>query len=155
MEQVDLMDKELFLFDELRDASPIPLLSIVENVCQVVIDKQWKRVGLFGPGFTMQGGFYQKVFEREGIKIILPDASDQEYIHSHYMNELVRGIFRSETREHLLEIARRLKQEQGIEGVILGGTELPLLLREEGRTDIPLLDTARLHVERAVKEILS
>jgi aspartate racemase len=142
------------VFDEVQQGSPIPLISIVETVCQAAISQQLKRVGLFGPRFTMQGGFYQKVFERKGIDLILPDAAEQEYIHSHYMIELVKGVFRSETREHFVDIAQRLKKEQGIDGLILGGTELPLLLRDEIKIDIPVLDTARLHVERAVTEVL-
>ncbi len=139
----------------MQQGSPIPLISIVETVCQAAISQQLNRVGLFGPRFTMQGGFYQKVFEPKGIDLILPDTAEQEYIHSHYMMELVKGVFRSETREHFVDIARRLKKEQGIEGLILGGTELPLLLRDESKIDIPVLDTARLHVERAVEELLS
>jgi aspartate racemase len=143
------------VFDELQQGSPVPLISIVETVCEAAVSQQLKRVGLFGPRFTMQGGFYQKVFERKGIGLILPDIAEQEYIHTHYMTELVKGIFRSETREHFIAIARRLREKQGIDGLILGGTELPLLLRDESEIDMPLLDTTRLHVERAVEELLS
>jgi aspartate racemase len=71
------------------------------------------------------------------------------------MTELVKGIFRSETREHFVDIAQRLKKEQGIDGLVLGGTELPLLLRDETGLDIPLLDTTLLHVEQVVRELLS
>jgi aspartate racemase len=143
------------VFDELQQGSPIPLISIVETVCQAATGQQLKRVGLFGVWFTMQGGFYQRVFKREGIDLIIPDAAQQEYIHTCYMTELVHGIFKPETREHFVDIARRLEKERGIEGLILGGTELPLLLRDESEIGIPLLDTSRLHVERAVRELLS
>jgi aspartate racemase len=71
------------------------------------------------------------------------------------MTELVKGVFRPETRERFLVIARRLRQQRGIEGLILGGTEIPLLLRDASGIDMPLLDTARLHVERAISELLS
>jgi aspartate racemase len=143
------------VFDELQQVSPIPLISIVETVCQATIAQQFKRVGLFGPCFTMQGGFYQKIFAREVLELVVPDIAEQEYIHTHYMTELVKGIFKGETREHLIVISQRLKREQGIEGLILEGTELSLLLRDETRIDIPILDAARLHVERAVSELLS
>jgi aspartate racemase len=143
------------VFDELEQSSPIPLISIVETVCPAVIKREIKRIGLFGPRFTMQGGFYQKVFERESLELVLPEIAEQKYIHSHYMTELVKGIFRAETREHLIDISQRLKKEQGIEVLILGGTELSLLLRDENRIDVPIFDAARLHVERAVSEFLS
>jgi aspartate racemase len=143
------------VFDELQRASPIPLLSIVETACRAAVAQKLKRVGLFGTRFTMQGGFYQKVFERDGIDIVVPEAADQETIHRTYLNELVNGVFLAETRERYIAIARQLKKQNGIEALILGGTELPLLLRDASGIGMPLLDTARLHVERAVSEFLS
>lgn len=143
------------VFDDLQRVSPIPLISIVETTCQAAISQHLKRVGLFGTRFTMQGGFYQKVFERERIDVVIPEIADQEYIHTAYMTELVKGVFRAETRERFVAIARQLREQRGIEGLILGGTELPLLLRGASGVELPLLDTARLHVERAVSELLS
>ena len=143
------------VFDDLQRVSPIPLLSIVETACRAAAEQQLKRVGLFGTRFTMQGGFYQQVFEREGIDLIVPEAAEQEVIHTCYMTELVKGVFREEARERFVAIARRLREQQTIEGLILGGTELPLLLRDATGLGIPMLDTARLHVERAVSELLS
>jgi len=143
------------VFDELQTASPIPLISIVETTCQAAVAQKCKRVGLFGTRFTMQAGFYQKVFEREKIDVVIPEVADQEYIHTSYMTELVKGIFQPETREGFVKIAQRLREQHGIEGLILGGTELPLLLRDVSAMDIPLLDTTRLHVERAVSEFLA
>ncbi len=143
------------VFDELQRASPIPLLSIVETACRAAVAQKLKRAGLFGTRFTMQGGFYQQVFEREGIDIVVPEAADQEFIHDTYMNELVNGVFLAETRERYIAIARQLKKQNSIEALILGGTELPLLLRDASGIGMPLLDTTRLHVERAVSEFLS
>ena len=143
------------VFDEIEAASPIPLISIVETACRAAAERKLKRVGLFGTRFTMQGGFYQKVFAREGIEVAIPESSDQKFIHDTYLNELVNGIVRPETRERYIAIARRMKAEQGIEALILGGTELPLLLRGAIDIGVMLLDTAHLHVERAVAEVLS
>lgn len=143
------------VFDDLQRVSPIPLISIVETTCQVALGQHVKRVGLFGTRFTMHGGFYQKVFEREGIELVIPEVADQDYIHTRYMTELVKGVFRAETRGHCVTIAHRLREQHGIEGLILGGTELPLLLRDASEMDMPLLDTARLHIERAVSELLA
>lgn len=143
------------VFDEIESASPIPLISIVETACRAAAERKLKRVGLFGTRFTMQGGFYQKVFAREQIEVAIPESGDQTFIHDTYLNELVNGVVLADTRERYIAIARRMKAEQGIEALILGGTELPLLLRGAIDIGVTLLDTAHLHVERAVSELLS
>ena len=101
------------------------------------------------------GGITQEVFDREGVALILPEAEEQAYIHDKYMNELVQGVILPETRERLLVIVDRLKAQENIEGLILGGTELPLILREETYSGIPFLNTTKIHVERAVAQMLS
>jgi aspartate racemase len=143
------------VFDELQRAVSLPLISIVEVACQAAAWQNLMRLGLLGTRFTMQAGFYQKVFAQAGLELIVPELGEQDEIHALYMNELVKGVFRPETRRRFVDIVRRLKYEHGIEGLVLGGTELPLLLRDESRLDLPLLDTARLHVERAVDEMLA
>ena len=143
------------VFDELSRQSPIPLLSIVEAACQATKKLGLKRVGLFGTRFTMQARFYPDTFSKEGMTIIVPGVKEQAYIHDKYMSELVNGIILSETRERLLAIADRLKTQEGIEGLILGGTELPLILQEESYSGIPFLDTTRIHVDCAVAQMLS
>jgi aspartate racemase len=143
------------VFDEVRQRSPIPLVSIVESACNVAKNSGFKRVGLFGTRFTMQGRFYPEVFSRAGINIVVPKAAEQDYIHDKYMNELVAAKFLDDTRAGLLEIANRLKKESQIEALILGGTELPLILRDSGETGIPFLDTTRIHVEAAIAQMLA
>ena len=143
------------VFDDIRRTSPIPLISIVETACRATAERRLKRVGLFGTRFTMQGGFYQRVFAREGIEVAIPESGDQEFIHDTYLNELVNGVVLAATRERYIAIARRMKTEHGIEALILGGTELPLLLRDAIDIGMTLLDTARLHVEAAVSELLA
>ncbi|MBM4446159.1 MAG: amino acid racemase [Chloroflexi bacterium] len=143
------------VFGELSRQSPIPLVSIVEATCEATKKLGLKRVGLFGTRFTMQGRLYPDTFSKEGITIVVPGVEEQVYIHDKYMNELVNGIILSETRERLLGIVERLKAQEGIEGLILGGTELPLILREETYNGIPFLDTTRIHVERVVAQMLS
>jgi aspartate racemase len=143
------------VFDEVQRRSPIPLISIVECACAAAKAQRLKRLGLLGTRFTMQGDFYPKVFSREGMELIVPDAKDQEYIHDKYLNELVPGRFLSETRSGLLAIVDRLKNKIDIDGVILAGTELPLILRDETHSGIPLLNTMKIHTEAAVNEMLS
>ena len=142
------------VFDEIRRRSPIPLVSIVEATCDDVQSRGLKRVGLFGTRFTMQGHFYPDVFSRAGITLFVPTDDEQMWIHDKYMGELVLGNFRPDTREELLNIADRLIERHGIEGLILGGTELPLILRDPVHHGIPLLDTTRIHVSRIVDELL-
>ena len=103
----------------------------------------------------MQGTFYAKVFSREGIELLVPEPNDQDYIHDKYMNELVPGKFLAETRSGLLAIVDRMKAKSDIEGVILAGTELPLILRDPAHNRIPFLNTTKIHVEAAVTEMLS
>jgi len=143
------------VFEEIQRQSPLPLVSIVEATCAAARALGLKKVGLLGTRFTMQGQFYPKVFSRQGIALIVPETDEQEYIHDKYMSELVNGIFLAETRERLLTIVDRLKERAGIQGVILGGTELPLILRDIGDRGIPFLDTTRIHAERVVAKMLA
>lgn len=143
------------VFDELTAVSPLPLLSIVEATCQFARARALKRLGLFGTRFTMQAGFYQKVFRKQDIEIILPDPDDQAFIHEKYVNELINGVFYPETRKGMLDIARALIDHEHIDGLILGGTELPLLLRDNSEIGIPLLDTMRIHVRAALDKMLA
>ena len=101
----------------------------------------------------MQGHFYADVAARQGITVVAPSLDDQDYIHDKYMSEFVQGIFLTETRERLLAIVDRLKAQAGIQGLILGGTELPLILRDAAHRGIPFLDTTRIHVERVVAQM--
>jgi aspartate racemase len=143
------------VFSELRPRSAIPLISIVEATCDTAKRMKLKCVGLFGARFTMQGSFYPDVFSRADIKVVTPELSDQAYVHDKYMNELVHGVFLPETREGLLKIAGRLRESQWIEGLILGGTELPLILKDETYNGLPILNTTKIHVEAAVTEMLA
>jgi aspartate racemase len=143
------------VFDEVAFKSPIPLISIVEATCATAKARKLKRLALFGTRYTMQANFYPKVFAREGIELLVPEANDQDYIHHKYMNELVPGKFLPETRAGLLAIVDRMKAKSDIDGVILAGTELPLILSDAGHNGIPFLNTTRIHVEAAVTEMLS
>jgi len=143
------------VFDDLLPRSPIPLISIVECACTAAKARKLKRLALFGTRFTMQGTFYPKVFSRGGIELVVPEAKDQDYIHDKYLNELVLGKFLPETRAGLLGIVDRMKAKDDIDGVILAGTELPLILRDADHKGIPLLDTTKIHCQAAVAKMLS
>jgi aspartate racemase len=143
------------VFDEVASKSPIPLISIVEATCAAAKARKLKRLALFGTRYTMQGTFYSRVFSREEIELLVPDPEDQDYIHDKYLNELVSGKFLPETRAGLLAIVDRMEANSDIDGVILAGTELPLILRDSQHNGIPFLDTTEIHCEAAVTEMLS
>ncbi|HWY69337.1 MAG TPA: amino acid racemase [Terriglobales bacterium] len=143
------------VFDEVERASPLPLISIVQATADRAHQSGFRRVGLLGTRFTMQATFYPDVFARKQMQIHVPDENDQAYIHERYFKELVNGVFLDETRQALTEMIVRMKNRDGIQAVILGGTELPLLLRGGEAGGVPLLDTTQIHVEAALERLSS
>jgi len=142
------------VFDDVRAASPIPLISIVETASRAVVSRGMKRVALFGTRFTMQAAFYPDVLRRDGIELVLPSDEEQAFIHDKYINELIPGIFRDETRQRLIAIISAINVRSPIDAIILGGTELPLILPEPEYGGVAMLNTTRIHAESAVKEML-
>jgi len=143
------------VFDEVRRFSPIPLISIVEATCDEVKRRRLKTVSLLGTRYTMSGRFYPEVFEKHGVRLVAPSAEEQADIHDRYVNQLIKGIFLPETRARLKEIIATQVERHGVEGMILAGTELPLILKAETIAGIPLLDTTQIHVDAVVAEILA
>jgi aspartate racemase len=142
------------VFDEVQSQSPIPLISIVQATCDAAKALGLKKIGLFGTRFTMEGEFYPSVFSKQGIALVIPEKEEREYIHDKYVNELLRGIFLPETRERLLTIVDHMLAREEIQGLILGGTELPLILRDAIYRGIPFLDTTQIHVKALVERLL-
>ncbi len=142
------------VFDEVQRRSAIPLLSIVRATGDRARSLGLKKAGLFGTRFTMQAKFYPDEFRRAGIALIAPTGAEQDFIHEKYLGELLNNKFLPETRAELLQIASRMKAEEGVEAMILAGTELPLLLRGAEDAGIEFLDTTVIHVEAVVDELL-
>jgi aspartate racemase len=134
------------VFEQLMKRSAIPLISIVEATLAYAKKQEYKRLGLFGTLSTMQNGFYQSGFSKKGIEIVTPSLESQNYIHEKYMNEFVKGIFLEATKKIFLDIVHHMRTQNGIEGLILGGTELPFILKEEDFTNFKLLNTTELHI---------
>jgi len=143
------------VFDELTQRCSLPLVSIVEAACERVQALGFKSVALFGTRYTMQASFYPTVFSRTDVKLVTPNDEEQEYIHEKYFGELLKDVFLPETRAKFLAIADDMKTRESIEAVILGGTEIPLLLRTEEHNGMRLLDTTRIHVDRLITEMLN
>jgi aspartate racemase len=143
------------VFPALRKRSPVPLLSIVDAAAEAAVASRLRRVGLLGTRFTMQASFYADGFGKHGVTVVAPAPDEQEYVHGKYINELIPAMFLAETRAGVLDVVSKMKSRDGIDGVLLGGTELPLLLTEPEYHGIPFLDTGRIHAEAAVRLLLA
>lgn len=141
------------VFERINKKSPIPLISIVEETCKSANKLGMKKIGLIGTKFTMKNNFFEKVFDKSNITIVVPKEEEQEYIHNKLMTEIELGQFLDETRNELLNIVKRMLDEDSIEGVILGCTELPLILTKD-EFSIPFLNTTKIHVESIIENYL-
>lgn len=137
------------VFDELMEISPIPFLSIVAATRRAVEEKGIGRVGLLGTIFTMKSDLFQREFVPAGIEVFVPNDGEKEYIQRKIYEELTVGRFEEETRAGLLDIAANMIERHSIEGLILGCTELPLIL-DRDELGIPFFNTTRIHAEGAI-----
>ncbi|MGE4485085.1 MAG: aspartate/glutamate racemase family protein [Oscillospiraceae bacterium] len=135
------------VFERVRRASPIPLVSIVEAAGRETETLNLKKVGMLGTIFTMQSSYYQAEFDKRGIAVAVPNEEEQRYIQQKLFSEIERGVFLEHTRAGLLKIIKRLIDDAAIEGVVLGCTELPLILTGD-EYGIPFLNTTEIHVRR-------
>jgi aspartate racemase len=129
-------------------AVDIPLLHIADATAQVLVSNKVRRVGLLGTAFTMELEFYRERIERQGINVVVPELHDRQMVHDIIYQELCLGKVDDDSREVYLAIIDRLR-EQHIDGVILGCTEISLLLNSR-HTDMPLYDTTEIHAAQAV-----
>lgn len=141
------------VFDQLSAKSPIPLLSIVDATREHAKSKGLKKVGLLGTKFTMEANFFGSCFAKDGIAVAVPEKADQEFIHDKLVNEIELGIFSDETRQELLSIINRIAVRESVDGIILGCTELPLVI-DQAQCDLPLLNTTEIHVSAICKYCL-
>jgi aspartate racemase len=142
------------VFDRLKPLSPLPLLSIVEETGKAVKELGAGTVGLFGTKVTMSSDFYQRVFDDYSIKIAVPLPEEQDYINDKISSELMFNNIVQETQNGLLKIAERMVHDDGIQALILGCTELPLILAHD-YLGIPFLNTTRIHALAAIRYSLT
>lgn len=135
---------------QIESAVSIPLLHIADATAQEVTAAGIASVGLLGTRFTMEQDFYKvRLAEKHGLKVLIPDEEDRETIHRVIYDELCLGVVKEESRERFVAIINRLVAA-GAQGVILGCTEIELLVRQEDNP-VPLFPTTRLHAEAAVE----
>lgn len=136
--------------DGIKDRIKKPILHIADATAQAILEKGFHTVGLLGTKFTLTQDFYKEKMERDyGIKILVPDEEDIAFIHHVIYEELDFSIFNPESAKRFVEIIEKL-HKAGAQGVILGCTEIPLLVHQED-TAVPLFDTTTLQAEAAVK----
>ena len=134
---------------DIEFACRIPLLHIADATAEKILAQGLKKVALLGTRFTMEQDFYKvRIREKHGIEVLVPSPRDMETVHRVIYDELVMGNIRIESKNSYLEIIKRLA-DNGAEGVILGCTEIPLLVRQEDCA-VPVFDTTRIHAEAAV-----
>ncbi len=133
---------------QIEMAVSIPFLHIADATARAIRGQAVSTVGLLGTTFTMEQDFISARFESSGIRCIVPDADDREYVHQAIYRELCAGVVLDSTRERFLQIIRRLTN-RGAGGVVLGCTEIPLLVSQE-HLDMPVFDTMALHARAAV-----
>ena len=136
------------VFDQVQASVEVPMLSLLDATAEAILARGFHTVGLLGTKFAMEKGFYQDALARRGISTLVPGADDREYVHRVIYDELVAGQIRAESRDGYVAIIRKLV-EQGARGIILGCTEIPLLV-DEASTGIPLFDTTKIHAEAAL-----
>jgi len=135
---------------EVEDNIDIPLLHIADATAEKIIEKGLGKLGLLGTDFTMEEDFYKKrLKERHSIEVIIPSQSDRKIIDSVIYNELCLGTIKQSSKEKYKEIIKRLISD-GADGVILGCTEIPLLIGQED-VEVPIFDTTTIHAKSAVE----
>lgn len=141
------------VFDELEEKTGVKLISIPKAVCNAAKAAGYKKVGLLGTIFTMEQDYMKTDLLNAGIEVIIPEKADRELVAKRIYEELELGIVKESTLKEFRELIGKMQREQGIEAVILGCTELPLLLNSEN-TPVPCLDSVDIHIEELIREIM-
>ncbi|MFA6373157.1 MAG: aspartate/glutamate racemase family protein [Methanothrix sp.] len=141
--------------DDIQEKVQIPVLHIADATGEKVNKSGIKTVALLGTKYTMEQNFYRDRLEKNhGLKVIIPNETEREYINSVIFDELCAGKMYNESRERFVQIINRLVNEDGVQGVVLGCTEIPLLIKQKD-VDVPVFDTMTIHAEAAVKYALN
>jgi len=143
------------VFPRVAASAPVPMLSIIDTMVAEAKRRDVRRPAVIATRPTTEGAFFGQPFESAGINLVRPDERDRAWIHEIYFSELVRGVIRDETRSRLVAIIDSMAASHGIDGVILGGTEVPLILDRDSYSGIPVLNSAAIHVDAALDWMLA
>jgi len=139
-------------FEFVRSRSPIPWLHIAEVVGDAAVSRGQSRLGILGSRFLMEGNVYREVLAQRGIEAVIPETNEREMINRFIMTELVNGILRDSTRDYFRGVVSHLS-ENGCDAVVMGCTEIPLILSQDD-VEVPVLDSTRLLAKAALVEAL-
>lgn len=138
------------VFDEIENNTQVSLVSIPKTISDEAVEKGYKKVGLLGTIFTMEQDFMKKDLRKAGIDVIVPEDADRKLIAKRIYEELELGIVKDSTLKEFNEIIRKMKDMHDIEAVILGCTELPMLLNDTNCL-LPCMDSVAIHIKKLVK----
>jgi amino-acid racemase len=141
------------VYDEVQAAVTVPVLHLGDATAAAVLSAGLTRVGLLGTAFTMEEAFYRDRLEKHGLTVLVPDEPDRQLVHQVIYDELCQGIVRPQSRDAYREIIGRLVDE-GVEGVILGCTEIELLIAQPD-SPVPVFPTTQIHVDAAIDRALT
>lgn len=141
------------VFERVQALSPIPLISIISATVDEAVRRGYSRVGLLGTIFTMENDFFRLPFEEAGIEVVTPRHDEAAEVSSHIYGELEHGIVKESTRHFFVDVIESMRRRYGIEAVILGCTELPMLL-DDTVSPLPCLDTRAIHIRALVRAML-
>jgi aspartate racemase len=141
-------------FDRIDPPPSIPLIHIVDAARDAASRVGYRRLGLLGTRFVVDSDLYPSRFASAGIAIVVPTEDEREVVHAIYFDELFQGVVREESRATLASVVGAMREREGIDAVILGGTELALILTDPTCAGIPVLNTAQTHVEAAVEWLI-
>ncbi len=134
--------------DEIQMMIKIPIINIAEETAKVVSKNNFKKVGLLGTRITMEQSFYKEKLSGFGIQTLIPELEQRKFIHSTILDEMAKDIFKEETKRRYLEIIQKLISN-GAEGIVLGCTEIPILIKQED-CSVPIFDTTLIHASSIV-----
>ena len=142
-----------FYANDLEKNISIPIIHIADATAKSILKRNLDKVGLLGTKTTMEEDFYRSRLNNNGIEVFIPDPEDRNFIHDSIFNELLKGVFKDETKLKILKIMDKLN-DNGADGIILGCTEIPLIIKKEDSL-LPLFDTTLIHAEAAADFAIS
>jgi aspartate racemase len=142
------------VFDQLKEQSPLPLISIVEETCKCAVKNKYESVLILGTGFTMKSGMYEKAFLKNNINALVPTLDDIESLHNIIFPNLENGIVLPEDKKKMIAISEKYISKYEVDAVILGCTEIPLMIKENDLS-VRAINTTEVHIEAIARLMIN
>ena len=138
------------VLEDLLRKTEVPLVSIPRAVCREALERGYRKIGLLGTIFTMEQDYMKTDFREAGIEVVIPEKADRELVAKRILEELENGIVKESTLQEFREIIRKMRDRDGIEAVVLGCTELPMILNPDN-CPVPCLDSVEIHINELIR----